>query len=100
LGSKHPRNIETLRSNFASHKHLFPRGDPDQVKYAVSFLDTLNNHPDMTQRQMENTDPAEWDSDLREAKDPCLDDLELFVNKLQKMYVDKDRRLNSATKSM
>jgi hypothetical protein len=23
--------LETLRSNFASHKHLFPRGDPDQV---------------------------------------------------------------------
>ena len=32
--------LETLRSNFASHKHLFPRGDPDQVKYTVSFLDT------------------------------------------------------------
>jgi len=48
--------LETLRSNFASHKHLFPRGDPDQVKYAVSFLDTWNNHPDTTQRQTENTD--------------------------------------------
>jgi len=31
--------LETLRSNFASHEHLFPRGDHDQVKYAVSFLD-------------------------------------------------------------
>jgi len=32
--------LETSRSNFASCKHLFPRGDPNQVKYAVSFLDT------------------------------------------------------------
>ena len=24
--------LETLRSNFASHKHLFPRVNPDQVK--------------------------------------------------------------------
>jgi hypothetical protein len=51
--------LETLRSNYASHKHLFPRADPDHVTYAVSFLDTWSNHPDMTQRQMENTDPAE-----------------------------------------
>ena len=42
--------LETLRSKFASHKHLFPGGDHKQVKYAVSFLDTWNNHPDMTQR--------------------------------------------------
>jgi len=92
--------LETLRSNFASHKHLFPRGDSDQVKYAVSFLDTWNNHPDTTQRQTENTDPSEWANDSREAKDPCLENFELFANKLQKMYGDKDRRLDSATKAM
>jgi len=63
--------LETLTSNFASHNHLFPGGDPDQVKYAVSFLDTWNNHPDTTQRQIENTDPSEWPSDLPEDKDPC-----------------------------
>jgi hypothetical protein len=40
---------KTLRSNFASHKHLFPGGDTDQVKYAVCFLDTWNHHPDMTE---------------------------------------------------
>jgi hypothetical protein len=38
--------LETLRSHFASDQHLFPRGDPDQVKYAVSFADTWNNHTD------------------------------------------------------
>jgi hypothetical protein len=72
--------LETLRSNFASHKHLFPRGDPDQVMYEVSFLNTWNNHPDMTERQPDNTDPAERASDPREAKDKCLDDFELFPN--------------------
>jgi predicted transcriptional regulator of viral defense system len=72
--------LETLRSNFASHKHLFPRGDPDQIKYAVSFLNTWNNHLDMTERQPENTDPAERVSDPREAKDKCLDDFQLFAN--------------------
>jgi len=92
--------LETLRSHFASHKYLLPRGDPDQVKYAVSFLHNWNNHPDMTQRQTENTEPAEWASDLRKATNPCLDDFELFMNKLQKMYGDKDRRLNSVTKAM
>jgi len=92
--------LETLRSNFASHKHLFPTGDPDQVKYAVSFLDTWNNHPDTTQRQTENTDPSEWASNLRAAKDLCLKNFDLFTNELQKMYGDKDRRLNSATKAM
>jgi len=92
--------LETLRSNFASHKHLFPRGDPDQVKYAVSFLNTWNNHSDTTQRQTENTDPSEWASDPREAKDPCLENFELFANKLQKMYGDTDRHLNSAAKAM
>jgi hypothetical protein len=56
--------LETVRSNFASHKHLFPIGDPEQVKNAVSFLNTRNNHPDMTQGQMENRDPAKWASDL------------------------------------
>jgi hypothetical protein len=62
--------LETLRTIFAFHRHLFPRGDPHQVKYAVSFLDTWNNHPDTTQRQTENTDSSKWASYLREAKDP------------------------------
>jgi len=89
-----------LRSNFASHKHRFPTGDPDQVKYAVSFPDTWNNHPDTTQRQTKNMDPSEWASHLRQAKDPCLQNFELFANELQKMYRNKDRHLNSATQAM
>jgi len=54
----------------------------------------------MTQRQTENTDAAEWASHLREAKDLCSDDFELFANQLQKMYQDKDGHLNSAMKAM
>jgi hypothetical protein len=40
--------LETLSANISSHKNLFARGDPNLVKYAISFLDTLNNHPDTT----------------------------------------------------
>jgi hypothetical protein len=51
--------LESLRSNFNSHKHLFPKGGPERVKYAISFLDTWNNHTDASQWQTENTDPSE-----------------------------------------
>jgi hypothetical protein len=56
--------LETLQSNFPSYKHLFARRDPDQVKYAVSSLDTWNNHPATTQRHTHNMDRSEWASDL------------------------------------
>jgi len=92
--------LESQRSNFDSHKHLFPKGGPDRVKYAISFLDTWNNHTDASQRQTENTDPLEWASDLRDEAHPCLQDFELFAQELMKMYGDKDRRLNSAMKAM
>ena len=92
--------LETLRSNFAWHNHLFPRGDPDKVKYAVSFLDTWDNHPDLAQRQTDNTDTSEWASDLHEAKDPCLENFELLTNDLQQIYGDTDRGLISATTAM
>jgi len=92
--------LESLRSNFDSHKHLFPKGGPDLVKYAISFLDTWNNHTDASQRQTENTDRSEWASDLRDDAHPCLQDFELFAQELMKMYGDKDRRLNSAMKAM
>jgi hypothetical protein len=32
--------LESLRWNFDSHKHLFPKAGPDRVKYAICFLDT------------------------------------------------------------
>jgi len=92
--------LETLQSIFASHKHLFPRGDPNQVRYAVTVLETWDNHPDPTQRQTENSDPSKWASDQRESKDLCLDNFKLFTIELQKMYRDKEMSVNSATKVM
>jgi len=50
--------LPTIQSNVASEYHVFPTGDPDQVKYAVAFLKTWHNHPDITHPQMENTEPA------------------------------------------
>jgi hypothetical protein len=41
-----------------------------------------------------------WASTLPEAKDPCLENFELWANELQMMYADKARRINSATKAM
>ena len=92
--------LQMLWSNFASHKHLSPRGNSDQVNDAVSFLDTWINHPDPTQRQTENNDPSKGVSSIREAKDPCIENFELFVNRVQKLYGSKDRGLKPATKAM
>jgi hypothetical protein len=92
--------LDTLRSNFQSHAHLFPHGDPDKVKYAASLLSTWNNHPDPAQRQTQMTDPVEWLRDLRRDSDPCLEDFEAFSEEMQKMYGDKDRKLNAAMKCM
>jgi len=92
--------LKTLRAHFVCHRHQFPRGDPDQVKYAVSCLDTWNNHPDMTRRQTEDMDPSEWASDQSEAKDQCLKNLELFPHDLRQMNGDTDRSVNSAAKAI
>jgi len=91
---------ETLRSNFASHNHQFPKGDHEQVKDAVCFLETWNNHPDMTQLQMERMYPGKLASNLREGKGPCLDDFKLFSSELHKVYAHQDRHLNPATNPM
>lgn len=63
--------LETLTSNFGSHKHLVLRGDPNQSKYEIPFLDSWNHHPDPTQRHPEETNLSEWASDIREARDTC-----------------------------
>jgi len=41
--------IESLKSNLPAYSHLFPRGNPDQVKNVVSFFNIWNSHPDTTQ---------------------------------------------------
>jgi hypothetical protein len=82
--------LESLRSNFDSHKHLFPNGGPDRVKYAISFLNTWNNHTDASQQQTDNTDLSDWASDVRDEGHPCLQDFELCPQQLIKLYGDKD----------
>jgi hypothetical protein len=73
--------LESLRSNIASHKHLYPRGDPDQVKHAVSFSTPgITTQIRLSERRKIRTHPSGL----------------AFTNELQKMYGDKDRRLNSA----
>jgi hypothetical protein len=68
--------LNTLKSNFQSHRHLFPHGDPDEVKYAASLLSMWNNHPDPAQRETQMTDLVEWLRDLLRDSDPCLEDFE------------------------
>jgi len=92
--------LDTLRSNFQSHVHLFPHRDPDKVKYAASLLITWNNHSDPAQRQTQMTNPVEWLRDLRRDSDHSLEDFEAFLAEMQKIYGDKDQRLNVAMKCM
>jgi hypothetical protein len=100
-GAKELDNLlDTLRSNFQSHALLFLHGDPDKAKYAASLLSTWNNHPDPAQRETQMTDPVEWLRDLRRDSDPCLEDFEAFSEAMQKMYGNKDRKLNAAMKRM
>jgi len=46
------------------------------------------------------TDPVGWLRDLRRDSDPRLEDFEGFSEEMQKMYGDKDRKLNTAMKCM
>jgi hypothetical protein len=92
--------LDTLRSNFQSHTHLFPHRDPDKVKYSASLLSTWNNHPDPAQRQTQINEPVEWLQDLRRDSDPCLEDFKAFSEEMQKTYSDKHRKLNAAMKCM
>jgi hypothetical protein len=86
------RFLDALRSNFNSHGHLFPRGGPDHVKYAISLLDSWSTHQNPAQRQTEMMDPSEWAVDLSAESDPCLQDFDLFSQEMTKVYGDKDRR--------
>jgi len=63
--------LDALRSKFNSHCHVFPRGVPTQVKYAISLLDAWSNHQHPTLRQMAMTDPLEWAGNTSAESDPC-----------------------------
>jgi hypothetical protein len=92
--------LDMLRSNFQSHVHLFPHGDPEKVKYPASLPSRWNSYPDPAQRQTQMTDPVEWLRDLQRDSNPCLEDFEAFPDEIQKMYGDEDRKINTAMKCM
>jgi hypothetical protein len=80
--------------------HIIPHRNPDKGKYAASLLSTWNNHPDPAQRQTQMTDVVEWLRNLRRDSDTCLEDFEAFSEEMEKVYGDKDRKLNAAMKCM
>jgi len=84
--------LDTFRSNFNSHGHVFSPGGPDLVKYAISLLDAWSTHQNPTHRQTAMTDPSEWVGDLSVESDPCLPDLDLLSHKMAKVYGDMNRR--------
>ena len=84
------RFLNALCPNFNSHGHLFPRGGPVHVKYAISHLDGWSNHQNPILRQMAMTDPSEWAGDLSAESDPCLQDFDLISQEMAKVYGDKD----------
>ena len=91
------RFLDAVRSNFNCRGHLFPRGGPEHVKYAISLLDSWNNHQNPTLRQTAMRDPSEWAGDLSAQSDPCLQDFDLFPQEMAKAYGDKDRRRVAVT---
>jgi len=84
--------LDTLHSNFNSHGHEFPRGGPDHVKYPISLLNAWSNHQNPTHRQTAMTDPSEWAGDLSAQYGPCLEDFDLILQEMAKIYCDKARR--------
>jgi hypothetical protein len=86
------RFLDTLRSNFNSHGHLFPHGGPDYVKYAISLLHGWSNNQNPTLRESAMTDHSERAGNLSAESDPCLKDFDLFSQDMANVCMDKDRR--------
>ena len=84
------RFLGMLCFNFNSHSHLFPRGGPDLVKYAISLSDAWSNHQNLALRQTVMTDPLELVCNISVDSDPCIPDFDLFTQEMAKVYGDKD----------
>jgi len=89
--------LDTLRANCHSHEHLLLHGDPDTVQYAATLLSKWNNNADPAQRQTQMTDLVQRYRDTRRDSDPGLI-FEAFLEQMQKMYGNKDRKLHTAMK--
>jgi len=97
------RGLETklgsLQSNFRTH-NLLIHDDTDKVQYALDHLGSWAYHSDRDMQKTTMIDPMTWGHDLQKNNSTCLQDLDLFFGEIQKMYGDKDRRLNVARISL
>jgi hypothetical protein len=91
--------ISHLKRNFASHRSLFPRGDPDKVQYALGHLGTWTSHKNSKQQDNKMMDPVIWSRNMEKASHPCLQDFTLFEAEIRRTYGDKDRRQKSALRA-
>jgi len=88
----------SLQLNFRTNIHLF-HDDTNKVQYALDQLGRWAYH---TYRDMQKTtmiDRITRGQDLQKNNSTCFHDFDLFVGEIQKMYGNKDRRLNVARKS-
>jgi len=90
--------LSSLRSNFRTHSHLFSDGDTDKVQYALDHLGNWSNHHDYTLHQTRMIHPITWGQNLLTNDSPFIHNFDLFVKEIQKMYGEKDRKLNARTR--
>jgi len=90
--------LGSLYWNFPTHSHLFSDGDSDKVQYALDHLGSWSNHCDYTLHKTRMIDTITWGQDLLTNDSPCMHDFNLFVNEIQPMYGEKDRKLNTGTR--
>jgi hypothetical protein len=93
------RFLTHIKRLFKSHPQQFPRGEPDQVEYAIDFLGSWKENVDEGLRKTQMTHPNQWASELIKAESECLDDWDLFETEIREMYGDPDRQLDASTRA-
>ena len=87
-----------LQLNLRTHKHLV-HDYTDKVQYALDHLGSCAYH---TKRNMQKTtmiDPMTWSQDRQKNNSTCLHNFDHDIGEIQKMYSNKDRRVNVARKT-
>jgi hypothetical protein len=93
------RFLTHVKRLFKSHPQQFPRGEPDQVEYAIDFLGSWKENVDEGLRKTQMTHPNQWASELIKAETECVDDWDLFETEIREMYGDPDRQLDASTRA-
>jgi hypothetical protein len=93
------RFLTHVKRLFKSHPQQFPRGEPDQVEYAIDFLGSWKENVDEGLRKTQMTHPNQWASELIKAESEYLDDWDLFETEIREMYGDPDRQLDASTRA-